>query len=133
MRGGGVRAVVYRGQKYEGGCAEACLQLCIQSVGKAQNHRKVYLKPAADGYVLATCKGAGRLPVHVVVNVLHIADQSTSRQTTKAHDGTWYHVRYAPDPSQEDKDGEEWMDIVTVDWAPGGKYACVRRGKEGSK
>lgn len=63
----------------------------------------------------------------------HVADPSTNRQTTKARDGTWYRVRYAADPSQEDAEGEEWKDIVVADWAPSGKYACVRRGKKGSK
>lgn len=63
----------------------------------------------------------------------HVANPSTNRKTTKARDGTWYYVRYAPDSSQEDAEGEEWKDIVVADWVPGGKYACVRRGKIGSK
>lgn len=62
----------------------------------------------------------------------HVADPSTNRKTTKASDGIWYRVRYAPDPSQEDVEGEEWKDIVVADWVAGGKYECVRKGR-GSK
>lgn len=42
----------------------------VQSIGKAQNKRKVYLKPRADGYVMVNCSGLGARGVHIYVHVL---------------------------------------------------------------
>ena len=57
----------------------------------------------------------------------HIASPLSSRKSTRANDGTWYHVRYAQDTSQLDLEGEEWKDIDVADWMHSGKYACVKR------
>jgi hypothetical protein len=42
----------------------------IQNLSARESGRKVFLKPYADGYVIASCGAAGRIPVHVLVNVL---------------------------------------------------------------